>query len=579
MRVADGLALLGAILVTFLAFHGVLRNGFLNWDDQEVLVRNQRLEADGVVAWAFTTTHMSHYQPLSWLAWAIVRRALGPGPAVHHLVSLLAHLAASALVFALAWRLASLTGSTATTRRAAALAAALAFGVHPLRVEAVAWASGLPYPLSLVPLLLSGLSYLRYAEAASGARRFLAFSVILYAVALLFRPVAPALPLLLLLLDWGLGRLARVGWSRALAEKLPFALLALLATAAEASARSFAPLARVGLGARASQAALAPFVYLWRTLWPVELSPLDPLALDSRLSWPALLLGAGLLVGLSFLAFRLRARWPGLWLAWLAYLLLLGPALGLTPSGLQATADRYTYLPGVVVALLIGAGYARVWQALPRAAAAAALSAVVATLGALTFRQVGFWRDSPTLWTRALELNASNDVALYNLALALHEAGDARAAEARYRQLLELVPDHDLARRNLGALEAARFEQQAGALAASGRLAEAVTLYDRAIERDPLRLHSRRSRGMALAQLGRFQQALPDLRAAVSGGLPEPAVSGALAFALARSGELQEAIRVLREASARHPGDAGLAANLALLERQLVQPQGATPKP
>jgi len=569
--VADWLALLGTLLVSVAALHGVLRNGFLNWDDQAALVQNERLAADDVVAWAFTTTHMSHYQPLSWLAWASVRRALGAGPAVHHLASLLAHLAATALVFALAWRLASLTGRAAATRRAAALAAALVFGVHPLRVEAVAWASGLPYPLSLVLLLLSALAYLRYADATPEVPRFLTLSAVLYAVALLFRPVAPGFALLLLLLDWGIGRLGRVGWRRALAEKLPFALLALLATAAEASARSFAPLERVSLGARISQAALAPLVYLWRTLWPVGLSPLDPLPLEPRLSWPALLLGLGLLACVSLLAFRMRARWPALWLAWLAYLLLLAPALGLAPSGLQATADRYTYIPGVVVALLIGAGYAGLWAGPRQAPAAVVLALGVAALGVQSFKQVGFWRDSVTLWTRAIDLDPSNDVALYNLALALDEAGDDAAAEARYRRLLELIPEHDLARRNLGALEAARLEREAGALAASGQLVEAVALYGRALERDPLRLHSRRSRGMALAQLGRFDEALPDLRAAASAQVPEAAVAGALAFALARSGELQEAIRVLREAHARHPEDVGLAANLALLERQAAQ--------
>jgi tetratricopeptide (TPR) repeat protein len=254
---------------------------------------------------------------------------------------------------------------------------------------------------------------------------------------------------------------------------------------------------------------------------------------------------------------------------WLAYLLLLAPASGLAPSGVQATADRYTYLPSVAVALLVGAGAGRLrvdtrwrkWLALGLALATA--------LGVLTWRQVGFWRDSVTLWTRAVELDPRNNVALYNLALALDEAGDKPAAAGRYRELLALVPDHAPARKNLELLEAARFEREAGAAVAAGRLDEAAGLYGRALEHDPARLHSRRSRGMALAQLGRFGEAIPDLQAALRAGGAEPEVAAALAFALAQTGRREDALQVLRAAVARHPDSGGLVQELARLEDRI----------
>jgi hypothetical protein len=166
LRTADILALTAVCIATALGFAGVADNELLNWDDQAALVKNTALDGDGVAGWAFSTTHMAHYQPLSWLAWALTRRAFGPAPAVHHLLSLALHLANAALVFVLAFGLASLTKLGAAPRRVAALSAAILFAAHPLRVEPVAWASGLPYVLALTPLLLSVILYVRHATAS-----------------------------------------------------------------------------------------------------------------------------------------------------------------------------------------------------------------------------------------------------------------------------------------------------------------------------------------------------------------------------------------------------------------------------
>ena len=465
----------------------------------------------------------------------------------------------------------------ASSRPAAALAAAVAFGLHPLRVEPVAWASALPYLLALAFLSASALAYLAHADASPGrgptgpGRRPLILSIVLYAASLLSRPAAPAFPVVLLVLDAFLGRARRVGLRSLLLEKLPYAALAVLATFAEAGARRFASLEQASLGARLTDAVAAPFVYLWRTLWPVGLTPLNALPIDPRMSWPVLLAGSLLLAAITTLAFRFRRRRPGLALAWVAYLLLLAPAAGLTPSGVQATADRYTYIPGTVISLLVGAGLAR---ALARHGAAASLMgvALAAILALLAQRQLGYWRDSEALWTRALELDPKNDVAAYNLALALEERGNPDAAEARYRRVLELVPDHGPARLNLRLLEALRLEREGGAAAAAGRLEEAVKSYTEALKRDPARLHSRRSRGMALTQLGRFEEAIPDLTVAAQASDAEPAVAGALAFALAETGQRAAALRALREGLARHPDDPGLLASLATLETSTTEP-------
>jgi protein O-mannosyl-transferase len=149
LRFGVGVALgLGVVLL----FSPTFSYPFLNWDDGEVFVRNAALHADGFVRWAFTTTYMEHYQPLAWLAWGVVDRAWTLTPAAAHALNVGLHVLCAALVFVLARRL------TATT--ATAIAAALLFAMHPLRVEVVAWASAMPYALALLFALLSLLVFL-----------------------------------------------------------------------------------------------------------------------------------------------------------------------------------------------------------------------------------------------------------------------------------------------------------------------------------------------------------------------------------------------------------------------------------
>lgn len=538
----DAAALCATLAAVFFVFRGVAGHAFLNWDDPDVLIGNTRLSEPGIAAWAFSTTFVGHYQPLAWLFWALVRRLFGLDPAAHHLLSLAFHTLNTGLVFFLAASLSSAAGLGKETRRVAAASAALVFGLHPLRVEPVAWASAFPYVLALGPLLGSVLAYLRYASRGAGAWFHAACG--LYAVSLLMRPTAPGLALVLLVLDAWLGRAA--SWRRLLIEKLPFAALGLAGLGAEAAARRFASLDLVGPWDRIGAAAWAPFVYLGRTLWPAQLTPLDPLPLAARGSAVAGLAAVALVALATLGSLRLGRRYAGLSACWLAFLVLTAPASGLAPSGLQATADRYTYLPAVALALLAGGALARLSEAPGRRRLAVALAIVAAAgMGVASARYLRHWRDSVSLWTRALSVDPRNDVALYNLALALEERGDEAAALARYDALLRLIPDHGPARRNRNALEARRLEREAGALAQSGRIAEAVAMFSRALDLDPLRLHSRRSRGMALAELGRFEEAIPDLRAALAAGSVEPAVLHALAYALRGSGRIAEADALL----------------------------------
>jgi Flp pilus assembly protein TadD len=546
-------------LATIAVFWPVLRNGFVNWDDPAVLIGNPRLGSPGVVAWAFTTTLIGHYQPLAWLLWSAAKSLFGLSATAFHGLSLAGHIVNGFLVYAVSLRLAEQAQFTPIQRRAAAVLAACVFLVHPTQVEVVAWASALPYVLSLTMLLGAFWAYLDGRPIVS---------IGCYATSLLIRASAIGFPLALLVVDiYPLERRRRTSLGRLALEKIPFAVLAGAAAIVEVKAREIASFQEVGIGARLTMAVTAPFVYLGRTLLPLRLSPLHPLPISPALELFPLVLGITGLVTLAAVAWTLRRRWPLIAVACVTYAVLLAPVAGLTPSGLQATADRYLYGPSVVIAIATGMAVARLPTPGRRTAAATVIvaAAVLLTLGVLTWRQTQYWRDSVALWTRAAEIDPQNDIATYNLAIALVEAGREDEAVTRYEQTLRLVPDHDLARRNLTLLQGAHAEREADRLAAEGRLNDAAEGYTRALSLDPNRLHARAARGILLARNGRYAEAAADLRVAFDADVKDAEVPNTLAFALMQAGQFAEAAAVLKRAIAQHPENVNLTHNLARL--------------
>jgi protein O-mannosyl-transferase len=560
MRAGWAAALMLAVATT-VTFFPVVEHQFLNWDDPDVVAANPRLTQPpgALVAWAFTTREMGHYQPLSWLALSAVSGGSEPARQVHAFALTLHTLNAVLLLGLIALVLDR--GARGPDRWWVALGAAALFALHPLRVEPVAWASAVPYVLSYAPLLLSVGAWIVWVRG--GATSWLVASAGLFGVSQLARTTAPLLPLVLL----GLARVDPQARPRPLGAVLralvPFALIALPLAAAEASAREVESLADIGAANRIAWALTHPALYVWRTLAPIALTTLDAIPRLARPDWA----GAGLAVAASAAAVAATGRlwsWRAAVVVWGAYLALLAPVVGLFPSGLQVTADRYTYGPAMVLSAAVALAVSRFARA-PRSIALMAMLGLSLALSVSARAQLGHWRDSIALWTRAVTLDADNDVARYNLALALIETSRADEAIPLLEQLVAQVPDHELGRRQLASLLADREQRAGDADANAGRLADAVAAYSRVLTHDPGRTRTRLNRGMALVQLGDPRRAAPDLEAAGAADSADPAVAGALALAWSETGRDADAITLLRAMRRRHPGDLGLSMNLARL--------------
>jgi hypothetical protein len=549
----DAIAALLIGLLTLAVFLPALNNGFVNWDDERNLINNPNYRGfDWIqLKWMWTNHLMSHYVPLTWMTFGLDYLIWKDQPLGYHLTSVLLHAANAAVFFFLALAIFKRVFPGAARDRDGSLLcgaafASLFFSLHPLRVESVAWATERHDVLCGLFYLLALLVYVRAFSPEprqSMPRKSYLICLGLFVLALLSKEIATTLPAILLLLDvyplgrlpaapgrW-LGREVRSVWL----EKIPFLVIGLtdglLAIYFGIRSHQVQPLAGLGWGPRIASAVYGMAFYVRKTLVPTGLSAFYPLTRFKTNFWGRpFLLSAAIVLSVTLVCLLLRRRLPGLLLAWAACVVTLLPVSGLIQNGFQIAADRYSYLACLGFALLAGAILSLSWQRprhsrTERVLIAGAALLILFSLSSLTLKQIAFWRNSDTLWTRAIAVEPSF-IAHLNLGTSLSGQGDSVGAIQEYRQANVFWPDSAMAHNNLG---------------------------------------------KELLQLGLLEEATQELRRAVQLE-PVPAAYNSLARALAMQGKLDEAIAALRQALRIDPKDANAGRNLqtilAIQERQ-----------
>ncbi len=529
------LALLCVALVLLVgaAYGRTAGNGFVDYDDPAYVLENPHVLSGLTlenVGWAFGTGHHANWHPLTWLSHMLDVEVFGLDPTGHHLVSVALH-ALNAVLLLLALNL--LTGAAWRSAAVAAL-----FALHPLHVESVAWIAERKDVLSTLFGMLTLLAYARHRERPTTTTRVLL--PLLFALGLMAKPMLVTLPFVLLLLDfWPLGRLggpaaggSRLAGLRGLVvEKLPLFALAGISSVvtwlAQERGGAVAGLDLLPFGARLANAAVAYVAYLARTFWPFRLGALYPLPASA----PVLeAVGAcAVLAAITAAVLAARRRAPYLVTGWLWYLGTLVPVIGIVQVGVQSSADRYTYVPLIGVFLMLAWGLpdlvgSRRWG---RAALAAAALLGLSGCTALTWRQVGYWRDSETLFRRTLAVTSRNYVVENNLGGALARDGRLDEAIAHFEEARRIRPDHAPTLSNLGV-----------ALQGKGRIGEAIGLYREAVKANPSHVEAWFNLGNALEKTGDVEGAVVAFREADRLEPGDPTIGPRLAAALekARSG-------------------------------------------
>ena len=564
------LALAVAAIVVWV-YWPCLQGGFLNWDDDlylEEAARHPQLSWQ-TITWAFSAAVPFYYHPLTFLSHVADHQLWGADPLGHHLTNLLLHGLNSGLVALFVWLLMENVSASFGERLALACGMALVFGLHPLQVEPVAWLAERKTLLCGFFSLLSLCSYLQLARRAPG--RAWRWAVILFFLAaLLAKPMAMSLPLVMLALDfYPLRRSEIVGWWPLWKEKILLILLSavdlVLTIIGQALVGAVMAIQVHSIGDRCLVAARGFIFYLWKLIWPGWLCPFYPLGGTISLSQAEFLVPVILVALISVLVVWLRKRAPALLAAWCVYLALLIPVSGLTQVGSQAVADRFMYLAMLAPLLVLGWGCIWLWRRLHAAGKPMLLLLICSELIFLCVRtrqQIPVWHNSETLWRTVLGHFPRSGVALGHLAMALAEQRRFEEALPYVQAAFADIPDHPVVRDTLedvcSQLAVARVERR--------QFAQALPYAKEVLQLDPANATARAMLGLIYFKTGEYNGAISALQKTLQLNPNLPAARYNLACAYSRMGQLAQAYEMLQALLSSHPRFARLAARDAELD-------------
>lgn len=559
------LGLIAAIVIVYARVH---RFDFVTWDDPQYVSENPNV-LGGLgwqsIRWAFTTTYSGLWLPLTWLSFMFDADVWGPGAGGYHVTNVVLHVANTLLLFGLLQRT---TGAVGRSAFVAAL-----FGLHPLHVESVAWVTERKDVLSTFFAFLTLWAYVGYVQRPT-VLRYMGV-VTAFSLGLMAKPMLVTLPFLLLLMDvWPLARLQlsapserqsvtgvvlaqRYVLMRLLGEKIPLLLMALLSSVvtyvAQKGAGAVSVLQALPLGDRIQNALVSYVAYIATMLWPSHLAGLYPYH-PVPLAWA--LGSAVLLIGLTMSVLLAAKRYPYLPMGWFWYLGALLPVIGLIQVGIQARADRFTYIPLIGLFVIVAWGASDLVARWPRQRAVLTTAAfvVLAACTATARAQVGVWKDSLTFWQHTVDVTTDNGRAHGNLGLALANLGRSNDAIAHYTEAIRISPELADVHTNL-----------ANALAGQRKTADAIVHYREALRIDSSQLTAHNGLASALDDQGQFDEAIAHYRDALRIDPRSAMIHNNLAATLLNQGKPEEAVSHLIEASTLAPDEADFHYNAAVV--------------
>ena len=549
---------------------------FVIIDDHTYVVKNPHvrggLSTEGF-QWAVSTLDAGFWHPLTWISHMADVELFSLNPAGHHWTSVVIHVLNAVLLFLV---LRAMTRCTWPSALVSAL-----FALHPLHVESVTWVAERKDVLSGLLWFMTMGAYGWYVKSP-GTLRY-ALVLLLFVLGLMAKPMLVTLPFVLLLLDWWpLGRWSgamaitdpvakRQACLRLVAEKLPLLSIAIaagvLAYFAENGFGAIGTAEQYPLDVRLANAAVSYGEYIWKMVWPVELSviyyhPGMPPA------WK-IFASSLFLTAVSLFAVRHARRHPFLLVGWLWYLGTLVPVIGLVQIGYHAMADRYMYLPLVGLSVAVAWGAKAIVERRPELRSLTIAFLVVALLWQswLAREQVETWKDSISLFEHAVRVTPVNPVA-HNIVGMLYltfNENDCARAVPHFQKAVEQKKDYAAPFYNLGVCAMRE-----------GSRDRALHFFQTSIGLDPAAMMPRIELGMLLMQLGKVDEAIDGFRQILRIEPDNLAAHANLGLLLNQQGKIQEADEHLREALRINPRSAEAHNNLGLVRMRQGRTEEAT---
>ncbi|MDP8990025.1 MAG: tetratricopeptide repeat protein [Acidobacteriota bacterium] len=488
---------LGLLLSSLAVYSQVASFDFINYDDPAYVYQNPHVLAGLTLAsvkWALTAVVDGNWIPVTLLSHILDVQLFGMRSGMHHLVNVSFHALSALLLFLSLRRVTGARGLSAFV--------AFVFALHPLHVGSVAWVAERKDVLSAFFWFLALYAYLRYTERPSLGRYWAVVAP--FCLGLMSKPMLVTFPFTLWLLD--LWPLRRAQWPMTIVEKLP-----LIALSAGASVVTYVVqgsagfLASIPLATRIENVFVSYLGYIGQMFWPTRLAVYYPYPPSIPLGEPVA--AFAVILAISFGALGTWRTRPYLAVGWFWYLGTLLPVIGLVHVGSQAHADRYMYIPMVGLSIVLAWGAADVAAKWPRTKPLLALAAAVSCSAclALAWREAAYWKNSETLFQRAIEVTQHNSLAENNLGMYLTAVQRNLDAISHFETALEINPNYTDAHTNLGFVLSQTPE----------RIPDAVKHYQAALRLKPDSAEAHNGLGAALVRRGDCAAAIPHFEAAL----------------------------------------------------------------
>lgn len=568
---------LGAVIVaTFLTFSGSLNNGFTNWDDPDYVLDNPHIIElnarsmnrifDPKVGIA------ANYHPLTMLSLALNYDKSNPpdkskpeAAFSFHLFNLIFHLLCTYFVFLFVYYL--------NDRKPwGALLTAFLFGIHPMHVESVAWIAERKDVLYGMFFMAGLTTYVKYLKNKLD-KKYLLYTALLFICSGLSKPTAVMFPIIMLLLDWYVGR----GFTKdrmALIEKIPFFLFSLFigyATYSIQSGEAVGDMDQYSFLQRICFAGYGTFMYIAKLVVPINMSTFYPYPASLNplppIYYASVLISAGMF-GFALWATR---KTKVILFGFLFYLIINALTLQFLTVGRAIMSDRYTYIPYIGIFFMLGYlldyllerkntkpfdGYFKGFAGL--------MGVVGLVFMFLSYQQVKVWKNSETLWSNVAKIFPDDPTAYNNRGNYFYEQGKTKEALQDLDRALALDPrffDTYISRGKI-------YRQ-------TNQLDKAMQDYSKAIGIKPEDPDVYNNRGNVYFSMNKFNEAIADYNKVLQYNPNDSRALGNMGAVYARLQKWPEAMDKLNKAIRLNPGYVDAYLNRAIIFAQTQKPNEA----
>jgi len=419
---------LAITVITIFILYPCLKNGFVDWDDNEYVIENMDIRVLSIqnISKIFSTYYIGSYVPLTILSFAIDYQIGRLNPAIYHLTNLIFHLLNSLLVF---WAIYLLC-----KRGWISFLTAVLFAIHPLHVESVAWIPGRKDVLYGFFFISAIISYLYYR--IRGKERYYFLSLFFFIFSLLAKPMAITLPFVLIAIDhFVFNQLHK----KTLVKMIPMFILSIVFIYIGVDALHSARALNQGsftFPQRITIASSNYLVYITKTFVPIKLSCIYPI----QNYWFAPFILIALIVFL-FLSYRYIKR---IVVVMIFFTITILPVLQIIPAG-QILADRYTYICLTGLFYVFAETVRLIFLHANKTIKNIIIIVVVATISLYAFlanRQCRVWKDGMSLWTYVINNYPTISVAYNNRGAIRSHGEDYQGALHDFNQALRINPQH-----------------------------------------------------------------------------------------------------------------------------------------